>query len=76
MKTKTNLLGFTNINDAEAAIMFRSIISTGLDKDTAMDDMELLDKLLTTQKTYSILNKKRGLKKQLSAIIENHIGVK
>lgn len=86
MKQKTHILGFTNISDKEAVMFIEGMISerineeTGdlkpaLTKEEALDDITLIDNLLSVQRTYNLLSRKRGLKNQLSAVIGNHIGV-
>lgn len=74
MKAKTHLLGFSNITDVEASMIAKVSINIGNGMEQALDDVQLIDKLLTVMHTHHLLNKKRGLKQQLSAVIGNHIG--
>lgn len=67
---KTHLLGFTSISDQEAAMMVNSF---GMRPEKALENIELIDRLLITQKTFSLLNKKRGLKARLSDVIDNYV---
>lgn len=81
---KTYLLGMTEIPDNHVVMMVRSQVKGFTDSDgnyfepipmeSAINNVELIDKLLIISKNYRLINKRRGLKSHLKQVISNHLG--
>lgn len=75
---------FTNVKIEEAAI-FAHIMANGYQteegvfvaptpKDEILEEIELIDNMLTVLKSKSLLNKKRGVKKMLDGLLAISVG--
>jgi hypothetical protein len=72
----SNILGHTEISNKELLVWLKVLKEDGYSKEEMLDELELIDRLLICQKTYMLLNRKRGLGTQLEAIIGHHLGHK
>jgi hypothetical protein len=73
-----NILGHENISNRDLLIwidLCGKTCTTEEEKVDFLDNLNLIDKLLSIEKTYSLLRSKKGRKQQLIAVIGNHIGL-
>ena len=67
---------FTNINLKEAVLLAKTINQTAKNTQEVLEDMTLIDDLLSIMKSKSLMNKRHKLKNQLSARIAISVGDK
>lgn len=68
------MLGLTNINNRDLIVFARTMKEEGCTNNEILEDLSLIDDLLTLIKSKSLLNKKHRLKNQLSARIGFAVG--
>ena len=74
-----NVFNFIEIKDREAIVLFKSLKESGCSGKQALDDMELIDRLLITERLAPLMRRK-GRKsrsysdhlKQMERVLENH----
>lgn len=82
-----SLFGFTEINDNEALIFYKNNINgykVEVDNKieivepkepiAALEEIELIDRLLIIQKNKNLLNKKRNLKRDIDRLLSDSVG--
>lgn len=67
-------MSFTNISNKELPTLVKAFRQDSVEE--MLEDLELVDNMLTVIRSQHLLNKKRGLRKQLDGLLAIRVGQK